>query len=118
MTGVGKPRKYDSPETMAEGIEEFFSSGKPIGLANLALHLGFASRQSLYDYEKKSEYSYLIKRAILAVEAYHEGRLISGEGSIAGTIFVLKNMGWSDKPELNEGNTEPILDALRQVLGK
>ena len=68
-------------------------------LTGLALYLGFESRQSVYDYEKRSEYSYTIKRARLMVEAAYEQALLSKYST--GAIFALKNFGWSDKMEID-----------------
>lgn len=68
-------------------------------LTGLALYLGFESRQSIYDYEKTSEYSYTIKRARLMVEAAYEQALLSKYST--GAIFALKNFGWSDKMEID-----------------
>jgi hypothetical protein len=48
---------------------------EPPTITGLALHLGFASRQSFYDYEERGEYSYIIKNARLRVEKGYELRL-------------------------------------------
>ena len=66
--------------------------------------IGFASRQSLYDYGKREGVSYPVKRARLLVEAEYERRL-SGN-NVAGAIFALKNHGWSDKHELRHSGDE------------
>lgn len=68
-----------------------------ITVCGLAEHLGFESRQSMYDYEKKEEYSYIIKRARLKVEKNYEQNLQYKDAT--GSIFALKNMGWKDKTE-------------------
>lgn len=68
-------------------------------ITGLALFLGFDSRQSLYDYEKRPEYSYSIKRAKLEVEKNYEKYLLSQ--SATGAIFALKNFGWADKQEVD-----------------
>jgi hypothetical protein len=67
------------------------------------LHLGFASRQSFYDYEERGEYSYIIKNARLRVEKGYELRLHGNNPT--GSIFALKNMGWSDKQEIDQKTT-------------
>ena len=68
-------------------------------ITGLALFLGFDSRQSVYDYEKKGEFSYTIKRARLTVENAYEKALLSRNST--GAIFALKNFGWTDKQEID-----------------
>lgn len=93
----GRPPIWDNAEELNEKITEYFSQSKTQNIkatiTGLALYLGFDSRQSLYDYEKKDEFSYIIKRAKLAVENSYE------MGGTAFDIFALKNMGWKDKTE-------------------
>lgn len=68
-------------------------------ITGLALFLGFASRQSLYDYLKKEEFAYSIKRALLIVENSYEKGLRSN--NCTGVIFALKNMKWYDSSKLD-----------------
>jgi len=125
----GRPRKYKTPEEMQVAIDEYFDkcvptpmtykdengedkqvfdrNGIPVFKLNppthegLALHLGFASRQSLYDYEGyDKEYSYTIKRArTIITKIIAEGGL---EGNIpaAVSIFHLKNLGYTDSQKI------------------
>jgi hypothetical protein len=117
----GRPPYFDTPEQLQAAIEDYFnpevfettevkcnngatvvrSLGRQprekVTITGLALHLGFESRQSFYDYEEREEYSYIIKRARLQVEMSYEERLMSQ--SCTGAIFALKNMGWKDKQE-------------------
>ena len=91
----GRPAMYDSPEEFAAAAQDYFDwcneSQTKSTITGLALYLGFCSRSSLDDYEKKGEeFSYIVKRAKLAVENGYE---LSG-GTI--DIFALKNMGWKD----------------------
>lgn len=81
---------------------------EPPTITGLALHLGFESRQSIYDYEKNGEFSYLIKNARLRVEKGYELGL-HGDKPV-GSIFALKNMGWSDKTqqEISGPNGGPV----------
>lgn len=71
---------------------------EPPTVTGLALFLGFASKQSLYDYNSKEDFSYPIKRSLMLVENYHEKAL--GDKNPTGHIFALKNKGWSDKVEI------------------
>jgi hypothetical protein len=121
----GRPLKYKTNEELQSAIDEFFALcvpelltdiegkavvdkvGRPVyrlnppTLTGLALHLGFESRQSIYDYEKRNEaFSYTIKKARLTCENFAERGILSGEVNAAAGIFVLKNYGWTDKQEI------------------
>ena len=123
----GRPPAFDNPEDMQPAIEEYFLTcgDKPLCFTNansgeteyvrdkngsaiiksipptmngLAYALGFTSRQSLADYEKKDEFAYLVKRAKLRIKQYWETRLDGP--SPAGAIFWMKNHdGLVDKLE-------------------
>lgn len=92
----GRPPKFDTPELLKQACDEFIANnpGK-LTITGLAMWLGFCDRQSLYDYEKRPEYSCIIKEARLAVENDYELSLRTQ--SVTGAIFALKNMGWKDK---------------------
>jgi hypothetical protein len=96
---MARPRVYDSPDELLKQIEQYFidcleAKERPT-VTGLALFLGFASKQSLYDYEKDDRFSYPIKRALTMIECELEKRLENQ--SVSGIIFALKNMGWTDK---------------------
>lgn len=110
----GKPPLFKSANDLIKAIDGYFQyiqgeyrtiRGKkqytrdpePATVTGLALYLGFASRQSLFDYEQKEEYSYIIKRARTYVEHEYE-KALSGDKP-TGAIFALKNMNWRDKIE-------------------
>lgn len=99
---AGRPAKFDNPGTLQKKVDEYFVWAKTENnglktITGLALFLGFESRQSIYDYEKDGEFSYIIKNARLRVEEGYEERL---HGQMpTGAIFALKNMGWKDKTE-------------------
>jgi hypothetical protein len=121
---VGKPPVFSSPEEMQKQIEDYLHNcpdvltivtkdGDKIELpkltsSGLAYHIGFASRQSLYDYAKKDEYSYTIKRAMLFIEKEYEMKL--GTGNAAGIIFALKNFGWKDQTEIVQKTEADLSD--------
>lgn len=94
---TGRPALFNSPEELEEKIGEYFDTVSKITICGLAYFLGFESRQSFYDYEKRPEFSYIIKRARLKIEGTYEEMLF--EGKPTGAIFALKNMGWKDKTE-------------------
>ena len=79
--------------------DEYFANckaeGDPLTITGLALALGFASKQSIYDYSKYPGYEHVVGRAKLMVEYGYERKLL-GDGSATGAIFGLKNFGWKD----------------------
>lgn len=105
---------FESPEQMQEAIDKYFSSGDVITITGLALALGFESRQSFYDYEKREDYSYIIKMARLRVENSYELRLMTQQ-SPTGAIFALKNMGWKDKVETEHSGNAGFTVTLKRA---
>ena len=99
---MARPLKFKNAQELENAILAYFEDRqekiKPPTVSGLALHLGFESRQSIYDYKEREEFSYIIKRAILFIEDYAETQLLSGEVA-TGAIFWLKNHRWIDKTE-------------------
>ena len=95
----GRPPKYETAEEMQKKCTEYFESAieleEKITITGLALFLGFCSRNSLYEYGKKKEFKYIIKNAMLVVENSYESKGTNFD------IFALKNMGWTDKQEID-----------------
>jgi hypothetical protein len=123
---------FESVEKLQLKIDEYFNEGVKkrtviIGKApnqktievevptitGLTIFLGFESRQSFYDYEKKEHFSYTIKRARLFIECEYEEQL--QVGNTVGAIFALKNMGWIDR-QVNEmtGGEKPIRISFKE----
>lgn len=113
----GRPPLFNSVAQLEAKIEEYFNDPpdkKEIVAGNgtikipvyticgLAYHLGFESRQSFYEYEKRIEFTYIIKKARLRIEQMYEQNLSFGNAT--GSIFALKNMGWIDSQTLDHKN--------------
>lgn len=101
----GKPPKFKDPKELENKISEYFeyvnqTEDEIITIVGLALFLGFADKKSLYDYVKKKEFSYSIKRALSIVEKNYEKRL--SNQTCTGAIFALKNMGWEDRQSIDQ----------------
>jgi len=124
---TGRPPKFKSPEELQKKIDEYFEKGvrtkvKIVGnttveipvptITGLVLYLGFADRQSMFDYEKKEAFTCTIKKARTFIEREYEELLQTN--NVAGAIFALKNMGWRDKQEIEHGAT----DKLQELLAK
>jgi len=97
---MARPRIWDNIEDLEKAIDEYFNqwAGR-VTITGLALHLGFESRQSIYDYEKNGQFSYTIKKGRLRVENYYELNLLGDHTT--GAIFALKNFGWADNQNVN-----------------
>lgn len=114
---AGRPPKYKTKKELTEKIDSYFEQFKEDNkahptLTGLALHLGFESRQSMYDYEKNEQFSYTIKQARTKIEQIYEEHLLR-PGVAAGAIFALKNFNWTDRQEINHsGGVQIIKDDI------
>ena len=113
-----RPPFWDDPDAFyAQGLEwlEQREKGDPVTMSGLAFALGFTSRQSLWDYGRKPEFAYVVKRLKLLVEAAYEERMHGNNPT--GAIFVLKNMGWSDRQDVQlSGDSEAPVEIIRRVI--
>lgn len=122
IQAVGRPPQFKSPDELEEKINLYINTPPTkthttkdgdefevpsITITGLCWYLGFESRQSFYDYEKKPEFTYIIKRARLFIENDYEVQLKAAQ--CTGAIFALKNMGWSDKQEIVSTVTNNIM---------
>ena len=98
MGTIGRPPAFENPADLQALVDAYFEDHDQVTITGLCLHCGFESRQSFYDYEKKPDFTYTIKRARLMIEHGYEKALMST--MVTGPIFALKNLGWSDKQEL------------------
>jgi hypothetical protein len=130
---AGRPAKYKSVEQLQKKIKEYIDNCPDkikitsktkdgieerevsrLTISGLAYYLGFADRQSFYDYEKRKNFSCTVKRARLFIEKTYESYLM--ESNCTGAIFALKNFGWKDRQEIDTGeNLTNILSALRKT---
>ncbi len=100
---AGRPPIYEKLEDMLPKLEEWEFSvkfGEKPTITGLCLALDFDSKDTLYAYRDKEEFSYSIKKALLIVENGYEKAL--RENAPTGSIFALKNMGWKDKSEVEQ----------------
>ena len=112
---AGRPPKYESPEEMQKAIDLYFESNPDFPTINgLAVSLDFESRQSMYDYAKKGEFSYTIKRALTKIEEKHEKNLYQAGAS--GSIFWLKNREWTDKSSVDHTTKGESINRVERVI--
>ena len=95
----GRPPIWNKPEDLQALVDDYFNENDRVTLAGLAVHLGI-DRKTLYNYEDKDEFFYIIKKARAKVERIYEERAIY-EQQPTGVIFALKNMGWADNQKID-----------------
>jgi hypothetical protein len=96
---AGRPRKYT--KKLLKEIEEkiiAYTDNTPVPiLAECAYELGMHRRQ-MYEFP---ELNHAIKRLITKKESVLEKGALSGKLNTSMAIFSLKQLGWSDKQEVN-----------------
>lgn len=110
-TTNGQPPMYSDPKELEKKINNYFlycdENNEKLTITGLCLFCGFESRQSFYEYEKKKDFTYIIKRARMLIENMYEQRL---QGNIpTGAIFALKNMGWEDRNVIAGESGSPLI---------
>ena len=104
---------FDDPLKMEAKIDQYFDlveeKGKVPTVPGLCFHLGFASRQSFLDYEKKAAFSCTIKKARLRIECDRTERLVSSGTPTAGLIFdLVNNHGYKNPQHVkHSGDDDP-----------
>lgn len=128
MNKGGRPPVYEDPELMAQRIADYIQweddnkgkDAKGVGkglytLSGCALFLGFSSRQSMWDYEQRSEqFSYVIERFKLFMTHWNEQKLYWG-GTFSGAQFWLKNYG-GYKDEVTQNQNQIVTTVQPQVI--
>lgn len=96
---MARPLKFKTPEEFDLMVDLYqahcVEQRRYMTIPGLALFLGFACKQSLYDYQQKEEFSESVKRARALIEDATVNVAMGTSGG--GPIFILKNMGYTDK---------------------
>lgn len=113
---AGQPPKWESPEKLQEDIEGYYiycrDYDRPLTIAGLSAHLG-VSRQTIYNYSYNDEFFDIIKKARDKIMAYlEETAIIKGN---AGTIFVMKQYGYTDRQEIGVESTQEAVDSIKAL---
>jgi hypothetical protein len=100
---VGRPRLLASPQEFATLADEYFrlciEHDEPFTITGLAIGVCLATRDGLDGYQARPEFHDIVKKAKILVENGYERRLHGQH--VAGAIFSLKNMGWSDRQDVS-----------------
>ena len=117
---VGRPRKFNNVEEIEKKVSDYkdylMKYDKLPTIAGLAYYLGI-DRQTLYNYSKKDDFFDTIKEYRDWVMFNIEQHAL--EKGNAGTIFVMKNYGYTDKQVIdnqhsfNSGMLEDIYNELK-----
>lgn len=121
-------KKYKTDEELQAKIDEYFDTHigvfvdeegntkvKAPTVSGLALFLGFADRQSLYNYRDNPLHTNTIKRAITRMESFAEEQLFNSAKTPTGAIFWLKNHRWSDKQEISHSVNDKVIEELKKL---
>ena len=113
MARTGRPRKYNIAQ-MIELIAEYTNANSLPILKELTYQNHWD-----YDYVMKLQREHddlrqSIKRLLDKKEAQLERLGATGVIDKTMAIFSLKQLGWKDKPENNDGQAEPIEIILRR----
>ena len=109
-----KPLKFPSPEVLEEAFNKYFEDipEEHWTMSSLALIVG--SRRLLADYAKREGYEDVVERARLRVANSYEKAL--RDKAAAGAIFALKQMGWSDRREIEHSGNIKIDKVVVEVV--
>lgn len=119
---TGRPRKIATPQEFDRLVDEYVHQQRedeaPITWTGMALYLGFTHRKGIDEYGKYDGFFHSVKRAKLIVEHAYEQRL--NRPKPTGAIFALKNMGWSDRQQmehLGPGGGPVKVEWVEEVVG-
>lgn len=115
--GTGRPPIFNKPEKMTEMINEYFEAceevDQPPAVTGLSLFCGFASRSSFYQYKnEKPEFMHITGAAHTLIANWHEiNAAISDRPQ--GSIFLLKNFGFSDTQTIEHKGKAEVRQSFR-----
>jgi hypothetical protein len=106
----GRPPKFTDPAEFERIALDYFAQreaeNKPYTVNGLALALGMC-RQTLLNYGENEKFLDAVKKVRGILEDHWEARL-GGTANAAGTIFWLKNQGWTDRQVLAGDPEAPL----------
>ena len=112
---VGRRLVVETPEKMDQLVDEYVAlkteAKEPVTLMGLILHLGLSSRESLDRYADRPGFVDSVKKAKSVVAEVYERRLHGPQP--VGAIFALKNMGWTDRQEVESRGWLASIDVTK-----
>ena len=128
---VGRPPIFNNVKELEDKVSQYFKEGfrtkkikvrlgrdeyewqevPLITITGLVLFLGFCDRRSFYEYEKKAEFSYSMKRARTFIEQEYEELLRENPQA---AIFALRQFSWRDTQYLDQTINEYLHDDLKE----
>jgi hypothetical protein len=117
---AGRPKRWATKEALQADLDKYWNyceeKEKPPTIAGLAYYLN-VDRQTIYNYSKNDEYFDTIKKAReYVMMSLEETAIIKGN---AGTIFVMKQYGYTDKQEVETNiKSNEFVDALTRFANK
>jgi hypothetical protein len=116
-------KQISCPEEFTLRADAYFENQsiaqKPFTLPGLARALGFSRVDTLRTYataESHEEFHDVACAAKLRVEEYTAELLYTKNVNVAGPVFMLKNMGYTDKPDGPDTNITIKLDGVAAKL--
>jgi hypothetical protein len=110
---AGRPLTYNTTEELQKNIDEFFIwcevNDKVPLQGELIYFLGFSGRQSLTDYQKRDEFSYIIERAKQRCEnELNQAGLKNKLNANLVKLNLSSNYGFNEKTEVDVKTVDPI----------
>lgn len=111
---VGQPRKWDTPQELIPLIEEYLNETEfdKYSLTGLCIHLG-TNKQTLANYQKREGFTEIIEEAKLYIE--HSYEMDCKKYGRTGSIFALKNFGWTDRQEIDYKDKTDYTEHQRKI---
>ncbi len=115
---MARPLKFATPEEFDLIVDLYVVSceekEEPMTIPGLALFLGFADKSSLYHYQHRKPFTDSVKRARTLIEEATVKRSMGSHA--AGAIFVLKNMGYSDRQNVQIDPIQIVISGADALL--
>jgi hypothetical protein len=102
------------PVQVAERLEEYFNTTleSQWTLSGIALYVGIEWQDLIFLSEERPKIKQLLAKARLLVQTEYEKSL---RASGKGDMFVLKNLGWKDKTEVNQTSQVVVMPVIKTI---
>ena len=115
---MARPLKFATPEEFDMMVDLYVAAceekKEPLTIPGLALFLGFSDKSSLYHYQKREAFTDSVKRARTLIEESTVKRSMGSNA--AGAIFMLKNMGYSDRQNVQVDPVQIVISGKDALL--